>query len=68
MRTTIFPCGLLWKGPWAFIEEPLTIWQQGAAGSWSDKALQRRDTPQGVRDQDAQEDTRANWKSDGTGD
>lgn len=33
------PLRLALEGPWAFIREPLTIWQQGAPGSWSDKAL-----------------------------
>jgi glycosyltransferase involved in cell wall biosynthesis len=33
------PLRLSLEGPWAFIGEPLTIWQQGAAGSWSEKAL-----------------------------
>jgi len=34
-----FPLRLALEGSWAIIEEPLTIWQQGAQGSWSDKAL-----------------------------
>ncbi len=34
------PLRLALEGPWAYIQQPLTIWQQGAAGSWSDKALQ----------------------------
>jgi glycosyltransferase involved in cell wall biosynthesis len=33
------PLRLALEGPWALIAEPLTIWQQGAQGSWSDKAL-----------------------------
>ena len=33
------PLRLALEGPWAYIREPLMIWQQGAAGSWSDKAL-----------------------------
>lgn len=33
------PLRLALEGPWVFIREPLTIWQQGAPGSWSEKAL-----------------------------
>jgi glycosyltransferase involved in cell wall biosynthesis len=33
------PLRLALEGPWVLIGEPLTIWQQGAAGSWSEKAL-----------------------------
>ena len=33
------PLRLALEGPWAFIREPLTVWQQGASGSWSEKAL-----------------------------
>lgn len=33
---------LSFEGPWAFIREPLAIWNQGSAGSLSEKALAER--------------------------
>jgi GT2 family glycosyltransferase len=34
------PLRLALEGPWAVIREPLTIWNQGSAESWSQKAME----------------------------
>ena len=34
------PLRLALEGPWAFIRNPLTIWNQGSVESWSQKALE----------------------------